>query len=159
MKERIVTILKIIDSALIELNYDAKKKEEILNRLSELAFKKEKLNDISLYLSDVKSREIEFSTAFGNLIAIPHAKSDAVKDPFLAFGRLKNPIEWGENLVKFVFLIGVPKQLTSTTHLKILAAISRSIMDEDFKKKLYDSTTNEEVEAILLNTIEKDKEK
>lgn len=151
--------MEIIDSTLIELDFEAERKEEILARLSELAYKKGKLNDISQYLNDVKSRELEFSTAFGNLIAIPHAKSEAVENPFLAFSRLKAPIEWGENLVKFIFLIGVPKQSTSMMHLQILAAISRSLMDDDFKSQLVTATTNKEVETILLTTIEKDKEK
>ena len=37
-------------------------------------------------------REKEYSAALGYEVAIPHEQSDTVKDPFVVFGRVKEPI-------------------------------------------------------------------
>lgn len=157
IQERTVIFLELIDSTLITLDYEAQEKEDILGELSNMAKQKNRISNTMLYLSDVKDREVECSTAFGNLIAIPHAKSEAVIAPFLAFSRLKQPIQWGKNLVQFVFLIGVPKEGTSTLHLKILAAISRNLINENFREELRVAGSKKDIENILLETI-KEKE-
>ena len=43
-------------------------------------------------LEAVLKREKEYSAALGYEVAIPHEQSDTVKDPFVVFGRVKEPI-------------------------------------------------------------------
>ena len=61
-------------------------REEALDRLIALQGKAGNLNDAARYRADLLAREKLGSTAIGNGIAVPHAKSGAVLRPGLAWG-------------------------------------------------------------------------
>ncbi|GBU10807.1 PTS fructose transporter subunit IIA [Erysipelotrichaceae bacterium] len=82
-------------------------------------------------------REAEYSTAFGGLFAIPHAKTEKISDARLLFIRLKEPIAWespDDFEVQAMFVILVPEVEASTKHLEILAQVAVLLLDDDFKK-------------------------
>ena len=128
----------MINSELIVLDSDLEKKEDIISFLGKKAFDSGYTTDMKQYIAAVEKREKEFSTAVGYGISIPHGKSEAVREAFIAFMRSKNPILWDEEenkTVKLIFLIGVPENKKDTLHLKILAQISKKLMDESFREK------------------------
>lgn len=53
-----------------------------------------KLNDRELFKEKVLSRENQFTTGIGDGIAIPHAKTAAVKEAGLAAMIVKNGVEF-----------------------------------------------------------------
>ena len=112
------------------------------------------LNDKEEYLEAVHRREEEFSTAVGFGVAIPHGKTDAVKESFIAFLKSEDPVLWGKDKLpsQLIFLIGVPDREKSVTHLKYLAQISRHLMDEDFRADLLNCKTIREA-YVYLNKI------
>lgn len=55
----------------------------------------------------VMERESIFSTAIGNLVAIPHALNNPFFDSWIAVGILKKPILWGNELVQMVLLLNI----------------------------------------------------
>ncbi len=55
----------------------------------------------------VIERESIFSTAIGNLVAIPHALNNPFFDSWIAVGILKKPILWGNELVQLVLLLNI----------------------------------------------------
>ena len=127
----------IINEALIDLSVDAATKEEVIDRLADLALKENRINKLEDYKKAVMHRESEYSTAMGFGIAIPHGKTAAVKEPFLCFARVKS-IDWNAldgKPVDLVFMIGVPENAGST-HLQILAHISRKLMKQEFRDGL-----------------------
>lgn len=109
------------------------------------------LTDKKEYLKAVYRREEEFSTAIGFGVAIPHGRTDAVKESFITFLKSDKPILWGENKTpsQLVFLIGVPDHEESLVHLKILAQISRHLIDENFRADLLNCKTVKEAYAYL----------
>ncbi len=141
----------IIDTSLVKLNLDAKSKEDALEALATLAADNNKINDQESYIKAVLKREEEFSTAVGFGVAIPHGKSDAVNEPFFMFATVDS-IDWNAmdgNPVDMVFLIGVPTSDAGSTHLKILAALSRKLMKAPFREALRGANTPEEVIRVL----------
>lgn len=126
----------IIEKELICLDINENSKKNIINSLSEVGFRNGKINDLDAYRNAVYKREEEFSTAPGYLVAIPHGKSDAVNEPFVVFGRCKEKIIWDGNEVKLIFMIGVPLENRDKTHMKILANISRKLIDDNFRESL-----------------------
>jgi len=144
----------IISKELVKLNLESTTKEEALTQLSKIAAKNGKVNDESLYMQAVIKREEEFSTAVGFGVAIPHGKSDAVNEPFFMFATVDN-LDWdsmdGEP-VNMIFLIGVPNSDASSIHLKILAALSRKLMKNQFRSELTSKKTPEEVINFLLES-------
>ena len=72
-----------------------------------------------------------------------------MKDPFVVFGRVKDPIIWDQNSVRIIFMIGVPEHNKDKIHMKILANISRKLIDDEFRKSLIEAKDEKEVFDIL----------
>ena len=51
--------------------------------------------------------------------------------------------------VDLVFLIGVPANDAGSTHLKILAALSRKLMKEEFRDSLRSARTEKDIMDLL----------
>lgn len=146
----------LINEKLILVDELFENKEALLKHLSQKAFQLGKIKSEEEYLTCVEEREKSFSTYVGNGIAIPHGKSDAVNEAMVMCAKLKKPILWGDDvdeLVDLVFLLGVPSSNTDNLHLKILAELSRKLMDDEFTSNLREAKTSEEVFAILSNVL------
>ena len=99
----------------------------------------------------VLKRESESTTAIGMNVAIPHAKSNVVKQPVVAVLNNKQGVEWeslDETQPKIIFLIAVPND-SSDTHLKLLQRLSRTLMDDDTREKLINAESTEAIYNIL----------
>lgn len=96
----------IIDKDLILLDLTGDK-ETIISTLANQAFEHGRLEDKQEYIEAVLKREKEYSAALGYEVAIPHGQSDTVKDPFVVFGRVKEPILQDQHEVQIVFLIAM----------------------------------------------------
>lgn len=138
----------VIDKDLILLDLTGDK-ETIISTLAKKAFDQGRLETQQEYIDAVLKREKEYSTALGYEVAIPHGQSDTVKDPFVVFGRVKDPIIWDQNSVRIIFMIGVPEHNKDKIHMKILANISRKLIDDEFRKSLIEAKDEKEVFNIL----------
>jgi len=140
----------LITKELIVLDLDLSSKEDVIKEMARVIEGQGRLYDYNNYVKQVFEREKNFSTAIGFEVAIPHGKTDSVKNASLAFARLKNEIQWSdEEKVKYVFLIAVPETEAGDTHLKILAQLSRKIMREEFREKLKFSLGIDELLEVL----------
>jgi fructose-specific phosphotransferase system IIA component len=143
----------VIDEKLICLDLKSSDRLGIIKELGNVAFSTGKVKSLDGFVEAVIERENEFSTAIGYLIAIPHGKSDEVTEPFIVFGRVNNEaVQWDEetgNEVKLVFLIGVPLEQSGDFHLKILANISRNLIDDEFRNKLLTALSADGVYSTL----------
>lgn len=88
-------------------------------------------------LNGIMERESQGTTGFQDGFAIPHCKNDTVKSPKLLIFRTK-PIPWdsldGSDITVSHCLL-MPKD-ANNEHLKILAKISRSLIDDDYRNKI-----------------------
>ena len=85
---------ELIANDIILFDLEAETKQEIIEKLTDAMDKDGRLEDKDKYMADVLAREESSSTAIGFETATPHAKSTSVKEPSLAFARLKHPIKW-----------------------------------------------------------------
>lgn len=138
----------VIDKDLILLDLTGDK-EQIISTLAKKAFDQGRLDNVEVYKEAVLKREKEYSTALGYEVAIPHGQSDTVKDPFIVFGRVKEPIVWDQNSVRLIFMIGVPEHNKDKIHMKILANISRKLIDDEFRQSLIEAKNEKEIFDIL----------
>ncbi|WP_182185861.1 fructose PTS transporter subunit IIA [Pectinatus frisingensis] len=142
----------LITDKMIMLDQSLKTKDEVIRTLAQKINNVGRLNDICKYIEAVKKREADFPTSMGFCVAIPHGKSDAVKTSSLAFLRLNEMVKWSEEEnVKYIFMIAVPSENSDDEHLKILAALSRHLMHEDFRKKLMTIQNAHELVDIIEN--------
>lgn len=125
-------------------------REEVISIIANAMKKDGRLIDRDGYIADVMKREAESATAVGFSVAVPHAKSVYVKEPSLAFARLKNKIKWDNfEKVDMIFQIGVPARDKGNVHLKILSAIFRKLAHDEFRKRLFNADNAEEVLSII----------
>lgn len=113
-------------------------KPEVLDELIDILYRDGKISDKNAFKSEVLKREEIFSTGIGMGIAIPHGKSDTVKEASIVFGKSRRGIDYdsmdGEPAYLF-FLIAVPVG-ADDTHLKALSEISRKLMHNDIREGL-----------------------
>ncbi|MEG6566692.1 PTS sugar transporter subunit IIA [Thermoanaerobacterium saccharolyticum] len=129
----------IINENLITLDLEAKDRGSAIIELSQLAFNDGKVTSVDDFVKSVFEREKTYTTGVGNGIAIPHGKSDAVKEAMIVFGKSVHGIEWDSldgNPVEIIFLLGIPNKNVNGIHLKILSQLSRKLMDEKFVERL-----------------------
>lgn len=124
-------------------------KSELLSELSKAV--DSKVTSSKDYEKAVKERENTISTFIGYDTAIPHAKTDAVKTPFVAYAKLSHPIDWDGNgeMVKHVFMIGVPKESGSNLHMHIISELSKNIMRNAWRESFMNAASADEALAIL----------
>lgn len=146
----------LIEKNMILTDVHANNELDLIIVLAQQAFKTGCLEDVNEFIAAVLRREKEFSTAFGYGVAIPHGETDAVKSSFLGFCKPLQEILWGpeKTPVSMVFMIGVPKSQKSTLHLKILADLSRHLLDSEFRDKISKSKSSSDI-YNLLSLIEK----
>lgn len=109
------------------------------------------IDDEEMLKEAVLKRESESTTAIGMNVAIPHAKSNVVKQPVVAVLKNKHGVEWeslDETQPKIIFLIAVPNN-SSDTHLKLLQRLSRTLMDDETREKLINAESTEAIYNIL----------
>ncbi|QYR21840.1 fructose PTS transporter subunit IIA [Paenibacillus sp. sptzw28] len=110
------------------------------------------ISDKAAYLDTVLKREETGSTGIGFSVAIPHGKSGGVKRAGLGFAKLASPLDWQSldgSPVSAVIMIAVPEEAAGNEHLQILIAISRKLIDEDFRNKLLAVQNSQELFGLL----------
>lgn len=97
------------------------------------------------------ARETLGSTAIGQGIAIPHAKSDSVSKLVAAFGLSKKGVDFDslDGDLAFIFFLLLAPQDSAGPHLKALARISRLLKDKYFRDTLRSSTDEKSIIKII----------
>lgn len=120
-------------------------KEDVVAYLADFLYEENKISDKKEYIKAVMKREAVMPTEIGYFIAIPHGESKSVNESFCACVKLKNPIIWGKEEVKYVFNIGVPIEQRNEEHIRILSRLCSDLMLEDFRNSLYACETEKEL--------------
>ncbi|MGL5124132.1 MAG: PTS fructose transporter subunit IIABC [Fusobacteriaceae bacterium] len=151
---------EMITENLINLNLKAKNKEEAIEELVTILFNEKKITNKEEFKKEILKREMKSSTGLEEGIAVPHAKSKTVITPSVAFGRIKNGIDY-ESLdgepTKMIFMIAAPEGATDS-HIETLSKLTTILLEEDVIEKILNSETKKEVLNILLNYKSKEKE-
>lgn len=143
--------IEVFQQEVIEISEKKMTRDDAIEHLVGQLNKYDYITDMERLKADVLKREVESTTAIGMNVAIPHAKSDAVKKPIVAVMNNKQGVNWDSldgTLPKIVFLIAVPSD-SSDTHLKLLQRLSRALMDDDIRQSLIDATHTEQIYDIL----------
>ena len=139
-------ISELLSLQAIDLNTKAASKAEVIDYMTRLMEKAGNLNDREAYKKGVLAREEEGTTGIGEGIAIPHAKSAAVKKAGLAAAVIKDGVDYdsldGEP-VELAFMIAAPEG-GADTHLEALARLSTMLMDPSFKEGLVNAESPEQ---------------
>lgn len=143
-------ILDLLKESGIQLNVSLSGKEEAIDKMVELQNKEGNLTDVAKYREGILNREATGTTAVGMHIAIPHAKSDAVKKPGLVAITVPAGIDYGSpegDLSKLFFMIAAPND--GDVHLEVLSRLMTMLMDQEFSSKLMQAKSPKEFLSII----------
>ncbi|MFI9614771.1 fructose-specific PTS transporter subunit EIIC [Streptomyces sp. NPDC052023] len=127
-------------------------KEDAIREMAELLARSGKVTDVGELVRTALRREEQGTTGLGEEIAIPHAKTDAVTAPVVGFARSAEGVEWGSldgTKARLVFMIAVPEAAAGDEHLRILALLSRKLMDTGFRERLLAAADEGAVLGVL----------
>lgn len=146
-------IADVLKPERIKLDLQAKTKREALEELAELLMASGALTDKQAFLDDVYEREKVSSTGIGNGIAIPHGKSEYVKETTVAIGRVAAGIGDWETFddvpVTLVVLLAVDEADKTGVHVRLLSQMARKLASADTCKRLTEATTPQQLVAIF----------
>ncbi|MFC7926308.1 MULTISPECIES: fructose-specific PTS transporter subunit EIIC [Microbacterium] len=142
---------EIITPALVSLDESlGTDKRAVIDALAARVAAAGRASDAAALAADAWKRELTDETGLPGGIAIPHAKSAAVREATLAFARLKPGIDFGadDGPADLVFLIAAP-DTAAEEHLAVLSQLARSFMREDFTAGLRSAATPEAVVDLV----------
>lgn len=145
-------IIDLLKKDAIQLNTSVSSKTEAIDELIALHKKAGNLTDADAYKSAILEREKQGTTAIGEGIAVPHAKSDSVKKPGLSAITVPGGVDYNAPDGKasdILFMIAAP--LDGDLHLEILSRLMVMLMEPEFCADLRNAKTPEE----FLNIIDK----
>lgn len=125
-------------------------KAEAIEMLVALHEKCGNLNDTAAYREGILAREAMGTTAIGMEIAIPHAKSAAVKAPALTAMTVPAGVDYGSPdgmPAKLLFMIAATTD--GDVHMEVLARMMQLLMDMDLTEKLKNAKTPEEFLSLI----------
>lgn len=144
-------ISDILNEKVISVDLKCSDKDDAINKMVDLASNSGLMTDINKVRECVFEREKLVSTGVGKGFAIPHGKTDEIKDIVAAFAVLKDPIDFDSidlEPVQFIFLI-VGKESLLNAHIKLLSRISRLMNKDEFREKLEEAKSSEDVLKIF----------
>lgn len=130
----------------IDLEHPFKVVERLADQLIRLDFVEEGFTHSALI------RERTSFTSIGGKIAIPHAQPATVKRSTVSMAILKEPIEWGLEVVSIVFLLAISEKDRKMTQ-ELLKEIATLSGDPILIEKLIQANNKAEVEGILHSTV------
>ncbi len=154
--------MKIIDflsKKAILTDIKSAKKEEVIKELVDALISAGEIEKRyrNKLIEALMTRESLGSTAIGQGIAIPHAKSDCVDKLIAAFGLSRKGVDFDslDGELAYIFFLLVAPQDSAGPHLKALARISRLLKDKYFRDSLRACTDDKSIVKIIAGEDEK----
>lgn len=151
-------ITKLLTKDTIRLSIKGQKKLDAIEDLVDVLDSAGILSDRHEFKEAILKREESSTTGIGEGIAIPHAKTTAVKKPAIAFGRSVAGVDY-ESLdgqpAHLFFMIAAPEG-ANNTHLEALSRLSSILMNEEARKQLLEAKTEQDILNIIDSYDEED---
>ncbi|XVH31384.1 PTS sugar transporter subunit IIA [Haloferacaceae archaeon DSL9] len=145
----------LLPPELVTLEEPPADKRACIEFLLDRAVAADRVADRDAALDDLYEREAEATTGVGMGIGIPHAKTAAVVEPTIVFGRSETGVDFDamdDEDATLLFLLLVPED-GAETHLEILSSISRALVHEEVRARLHEAETTERVRSVLREAI------
>lgn len=149
-------VTELLTKETIIVDLKSTTKADVIDELTNKLDRAGRLRDKEEFKNAIWKRENEFSTGIGEGIAIPHAKTSAVKTPALAFGRSKGGIDYDslDGNSSHIFFMIAASEGAHNEHLDTLSRLSSMLMNEGFREKLMNANSEEEI-LLLIDREEK----
>ena len=146
-------IVKYLTEDSIILDCDSKSQKNALEIISTKMSKLTSTNKDEIF-EKLYEREKLGTTAFGNGIAIPHARIEGIDDAKIIILKLNQAIDFNstDNIkVDIIISLLVPKD-SNDVHIKLLSSIAALLDKEMFREQLRQANIASDVIKIIQNT-------
>ncbi|MBZ0166610.1 MAG: PTS sugar transporter subunit IIA [Candidatus Omnitrophica bacterium] len=146
-----IPLSKMIDESLIDLNFQAKSRNQALSQLAKLATLGRPSTYEETYL-ELERRENISSTAIGNGVAIPHSRfpnNQDSKHPKLIIARSACGVHFDAQDNKKIFLFIMPCAPNHYMHLRMLAQIAKLLRIPNLLTRFKNTTEKRHILSII----------
>ncbi|MFH0913287.1 MAG: PTS sugar transporter subunit IIA [Candidatus Omnitrophota bacterium] len=154
-----MNIMDFLSKKAILVDIKSTKKEEVMRELVDALINAGEIEKRyrNKLVDSLMARESLGSTAIGQGVAIPHAKSDCADKLVAAFGISKRGVDFDSLDAEpaYIFFLLVASQDSAGPHLKALARISRLLKDKYFRDSLRAATDDKAIIKIITQEDEK----
>ncbi|GAE92063.1 PTS system [Gracilibacillus boraciitolerans JCM 21714] len=145
-------ITELLKRDIMLLDVEAQTKDDIIEEMANQLAKRNYLQDKQKFVKAIWDRENQSSTGVGDSVAIPpHAKTNAVATPAIAFARSKPGIDYDslDGKPAHLFFMIAASEGANNDHLQTLSRLSTLLIDEDFRNQLMKASTEAEILTII----------
>lgn len=146
-----MALIDLIQKEIIKVPLSSNSKREVIRELVQILIDSGKITESEKVFSALMMRETLGSTGLEQGIAIPHAKTDAVRSLTLAIGIKPSGIDFealdGGSSRLFFLMLAPPDQ--SGPHIEALAEIARLTRSAAFCKSLLEAANPQEVVRLF----------
>lgn len=146
-----MNLLDILSPECILSPLVATDKKGVIDELVDCLAAAGRVRDAKALKDAVWTRELTRTTGIGQGLAIPHGKCPGMASVAMAVGRPAKPMDFEAidgQPVRLVVLLGSPPDKTSD-HIQALARVSRLMMMNDFREKVYAAIGAAEIYELL----------
>lgn len=133
-----LSVAALLEPSRVRVGLAESDKESVIDAVVDLLGSASAVRDLEQLRADVHAREGVMSTGVGKGLALPHARTSAVRDTVAAFAITAAPVDYGAldgQPVRLVFLLAGPEEGRGT-HIRLLSRISRLMNDDAFRARL-----------------------
>lgn len=144
-------ITDLLTEETIQLDLSSRTKDGVIDDLVSVLDKSGKLQDHKEFKKAILNREAQSTTGIGEGIAIPHAKTSAVKSPAIAFGKSEEGVDYEslDGAPAHLFFMIAATEGANQTHLEALSRLSSMLMDMNVRQGLLKAKSKEEILEII----------
>jgi fructose-specific phosphotransferase system IIA component len=144
-------LLDILSPDCVKAPLAAKDKQGVIHELVDLLAATGKVKDAKALKDAVWTRECTRTTGIGHGLAIPHGKCPGMPALAMAIGKPESPMDFEAidgQPVRLIVLLASPPDKTSD-HIQALAQVSRLMIMESFRDKIYAAQSASEIYELL----------
>jgi fructose-specific phosphotransferase system IIA component len=142
-----MNLLDILSPRAIKVPLAARDKKSAIEELVDLLAEDGQIKEPEALKQAVWQREQQRSTGIGEGLAIPHGKCSCTTRLRMAIGRPAQPLDFSSvdrKPVQCIVLLASPPDKTAD-HIQALGKISRLMADPQFRQRIYEARSPEEV--------------
>ncbi|MCC6352986.1 MAG: PTS sugar transporter subunit IIA [Verrucomicrobiae bacterium] len=126
----------ILRPEVVAMGLRAGTRDEAIAEIVGLFARDPRVTDRERLLAEILAREASESTCLGFETAIPHARTDAVREMAMAVGRSEGDVRFGcGKVAKLIFVVATPRPM-ATEYLRFVGALARAMRSEDVRAEL-----------------------
>ena len=140
-----------VENVFVSENFEGR--DDALSFVSNRAVKAGIAGDADAVMQAFLARESEGTTGMMEGFAIPHAKSDAIKEAAVIVVKDDSGVKGWDTMdgepVNVAIALLIPGAQAGTTHLKILSKVAEALMDEQFRATVRESKDAAEIARTI----------